>query len=147
MRWGLVAAALLTVTVQTSPTSGPAPLRVTFSATGAASAHWDFGDGTTADGVSVEHTYAAGRWTAAMTDDTGSTQTVAITAYGLTLRGPKTARYGRRATFHGAIGRGQHCAPRHGYCRLRSRSCRPRYPSRRLRACRQLQQPCAARPF
>lgn len=103
MRWGLVAAALLTVTIQTSPTSGPAPLRVTFSATGAASAHWDFGDGTTADGVSVEHTYAAGRWTAAMTDDTGSTQTVAITAYGLTLRGPKTARYGRRATFHGAI--------------------------------------------
>jgi PKD repeat protein len=60
MRWGLVATALLTVTIQTSPTSGPAPLRVTFSA-GGSSAHWDFGEGTSADGGSVEHTYAAGR--------------------------------------------------------------------------------------
>lgn len=103
MRWGLVAAALLTVTIQTSPTSGPAPLRVTFNAIGAASAHWDFGDGTAADGVSVEHTYPAGHWTATVTDDTGTTQTVPITAYGLTLHGPRTARYGRRVAFRGAI--------------------------------------------
>ena len=25
--------------------------------------HWDFGDGTSADGATAEHTYAAGRWT------------------------------------------------------------------------------------
>jgi lipoprotein-anchoring transpeptidase ErfK/SrfK len=107
MRWGLVATALLSITVQASPTSGPAPLRVTFNAGGAASAHWDFGDGTTADGVSVEHTYAAGRWIATVTaqaaDGTTSTQTVPITAYGLSLKGPAAARYDRRTVFRGAV--------------------------------------------
>jgi PKD repeat protein len=100
---GLVVAALLTATIQASPTSGPAPLRVTFSATGTSTAHWDFGDGTSADGGAVEHTYAAGSWTATVTDDTGATQTIPITAYGLTLRGPRNVRYGHRVAFHGAI--------------------------------------------
>jgi lipoprotein-anchoring transpeptidase ErfK/SrfK len=107
MRWGLVATAFLSVTIQTSPTSGPAPLRVTFHADGATAAHWDFGDGTAADGVAVEHTYAAGRWNAAVTsqaaDGSSSTQTVPITAYGLTLRGPTLARYGKRSVFRGAV--------------------------------------------
>ncbi len=107
MRWGLVVTALLSVTVQASPTSGPAPLRVTFSANGAVSAHWDFGDGTAADGVAVEHDYAAGRWNATVTaqaaDGATSTQSVPITAYGLSLRGPRAARYGRRAVFRGAV--------------------------------------------
>jgi lipoprotein-anchoring transpeptidase ErfK/SrfK len=107
MRWGLVLTALLSVTVQTSPTSGPAPLRVTFTANGAVSAHWDFGDGTAADGVAAEHTYAAGRWNATVTaqaaDGTTSTQSVPITAYGLSLRGPSAARYGRRAVFRGVV--------------------------------------------
>ena len=107
MRWGLVATALLSITVQASPTSGPAPLRVTFDAGGAASAHWDFGDGTAADGASVEHTYAAGRWNATVTaqaaDGTTSTQTVPITAYGLLLKGPAAARYDRRTVFRGTV--------------------------------------------
>ena len=88
MRWGLVSAlALLSVAPQATPTAGPAPLHVSFAANGAASAHWDFGDGSAGDGVAVGHTYAAGRWTATMTaqagDGTTSTQTVPITAYGL----------------------------------------------------------------
>jgi N-acetylmuramoyl-L-alanine amidase len=108
MRWGLVSAlALLSVTPQTTPTAGPAPLHVSFAANGAASAHWDFGDGSAADGVAVDHIYAAGRWTATMTaqasDGTTSSQTVPITAYGLTLKGPDPARYGRRAVFRGAV--------------------------------------------
>jgi N-acetylmuramoyl-L-alanine amidase len=107
MRWGLVATALLSISIQTSATSGPAPLRVTFNAGGAASAHWDFGDGAAADGVSVEHTYAAGRWNATVTaqgsDGTASTQSVPITAYGLSLQGPDAARYDRAATFRGAV--------------------------------------------
>ncbi len=103
MLWGLVVAALLTVTVQASPTSGPAPLDVTFTAGGTSTAHWDFGDGTSADGPTVEHSYAAGRWHAAVTDETGAMQTVTVTAYGLTLRGPHTARYGRRVVFRGSI--------------------------------------------
>jgi lipoprotein-anchoring transpeptidase ErfK/SrfK len=103
MRWGLVVTALLSVTVQASPTTGPAPLHVTFTATGTSSAHWEFGDGTSGDGTTIEHTYAAGRWTATVTDDTGSTQTVAVTAYGLTLHGPRRARYGGRTVFRGSL--------------------------------------------
>jgi PKD repeat protein len=95
MRWGLVATALLSISVQASPTSGPAPLHVTFNAAGATSAHWDFGDGAAADGLGVEHTYAAGRWNATVTaqaaDGTTSTQTVPVTAYGLSLKGPAAA--------------------------------------------------------
>jgi cell wall hydrolase len=112
MRWGLVATALLSITVQASPTSGPAPLRVTFDTGGAASAHWDFGDGTATDGVRVEHTYAAGRWNATVTaqaaDGTTTTQTVPITANGLSLKGPAAARYDRRTVFRGAVVPAEH---------------------------------------
>lgn len=102
MRWGLVVTALLSVTIQTSPTSGPAPLHVSFAASGSTAMHWDFGDGTSADGTNVEHVYAAGRWTATASDGT-TTENVAITAYGLTLHGPRVARYGRRTVFRGAV--------------------------------------------
>ena len=95
------------VSIQATPTSGPAPLRVTFTATDAAAAHWDFGDGASADGVTAEHMYAAGRWTATVTaraaDGTAATQSVAVTAYGLTLTAPNPARYGRRIVFRGAV--------------------------------------------
>jgi lipoprotein-anchoring transpeptidase ErfK/SrfK len=88
-------------TIQASPTSGAAPLRVAFTATSAV--HWDFGDGTTADGATAEHVYAPGRWTATATDSDASSQGVAITAYGLTLRGPRAAPYGRRTAFRGSL--------------------------------------------
>jgi PKD repeat protein len=112
----LVAAVLITapavsagraqVTVQATPASGAAPLHVTFTAADAVAVHWDFGDGASADGLTVEHVYAAGRWSATATtrsaDGSTATQSVAITAYGLTLSGPSPARYGRRAVFRGA---------------------------------------------
>ena len=119
MRWGLLllvavliaapaaGAARAQVTLQATPTAGTAPLRVTFTAAGVVGAHWDFGDGTAADGVTVEHVYAAGRWTATATttamDGTAATGTVVVSAYQLTLRGPRAAHYGRRALFRGAI--------------------------------------------
>jgi PKD repeat protein len=119
MRWGLVVLATLLiaaspagagrreVTIQATPAEGAAPLHVTFTANGASAAHWDFGDGTTADGVTVDHTYAAGRWTAIATaqtsDGTASTQTVAISATGLTLKGPSAGRYSQRVVFRGAL--------------------------------------------
>jgi PKD repeat protein len=83
-------------------------LHVTFAATGDAAAYrWDFGDGTSAEGRTAEHTYAAGRWTAILTAQSATgetaTQTAQITAYGLTLAGPNPARYDRRAAFRGAI--------------------------------------------
>jgi PKD repeat protein len=120
VRWGLACAlsylilvspargAAPLVTIQTTPPTGAAPLHVTFTAVGeAASYHWDFGDGLSADGRTAEHTYAAGRWTATLTAQSGggetTTQTATLTAYGLTLAGPSPARYDRRAVFRGAI--------------------------------------------
>jgi PKD repeat protein len=97
-----------TVSIQATPTAGAAPLHVALAATGDAAAYrWDFGDGTSAEGRTAEHTYAAGRWTATLTAlaATGetATQTAAVTAYGLTLAGPSPARYGRRAAFRGSV--------------------------------------------
>src|SRR5207302_6372100 len=88
------------VSVQATPLVGAAPLHVTFAGTGeATSFHWDFGDGSSADGRTAEHSYAAGRWTATLTASSPSgeptTQSVQITAYGLTLAGPNPARYAR----------------------------------------------------
>jgi PKD repeat protein len=72
VRWGLACAAALLILVpaaagapplaviQATPLAGAAPLQVTFTAAGdAASYHWDFGDGSSADGQAVEHTYAS----------------------------------------------------------------------------------------
>src|ERR671934_1647146 len=57
-----------TVTAQASPASGAAPLQVTLTASGdAVLYHWDLGDGASADGASVQHVYAAGRFTARVT--------------------------------------------------------------------------------
>lgn len=96
------------VTIQATPTAGAAPLRVTFSASsGAAAYHWDFGDGSVAEGQTTEHTYTAGRWTATLTsqsaDGTTATQTAQITATGLTLAGPAAPRYDRKVAFRGAL--------------------------------------------
>src|SRR3954466_2566756 len=119
MRWGLVVLAALLiaapsataarreVTIQATPTAGAAPLQVVFTASGASAAHWDFGDGTAADGVTVDHTYAAGRWTATATaqasDGSTSTQTVSVTATGLTLKAPSAGRYAQRVVFRGTV--------------------------------------------
>jgi len=95
------------VTIQATPAAGAAPLNVTFNAVDAVGAHWDFGDGSGADGVTAEHVYAAGRWTATAmvraADGSTTTQSVAITAYGLTLSGPNPARYARRTVFRGTV--------------------------------------------
>jgi lipoprotein-anchoring transpeptidase ErfK/SrfK len=97
-----------TFAIEATALTGAAPLRVTFTAKGdAASYHWDFGDGTAADGATVEHTFTAGRWTATATGRSASgetaTQSAAVAAYGLTLSTRNPARYGRAAVFKGAI--------------------------------------------
>lgn len=66
-----------------TPTSGTAPLPVSFDGSGSTDADgsivgwaWDFGDGATGGGASPSHTYdGAGTWTAVLTvtDDRGST--------------------------------------------------------------------------
>jgi L,D-transpeptidase catalytic domain/PKD domain/Putative peptidoglycan binding domain len=96
------------VTAQAQPATGPAPLAVTLTATGdAASYHWDLGDGTSADGAVVQHTYAAGRFTARVTATNAGGETaqatVVVTAAGLTLAGPRSGRYRQLARFHGRV--------------------------------------------
>ena len=101
-------AAAPAVTAHATPATGAAPLQVTLTAAGdAATYHWDLGDGTAADGAVVQHTYAAGRFTARVTatNALGETAqaTVAITATGITLAGPRSGRYQQLARFHGRL--------------------------------------------
>ena len=96
------------VTAQAAPASGQAPLAVTLTATGDAAAyHWDLGDGTSADGAAVQHTYAAGAWTATVTatgaDGETAQATVRVTASAVTLRAPRLVTYGRAALFRGRV--------------------------------------------
>ena len=96
------------VTATATPAAGPAPLQVTLTASGdLATYHWDLGDGATADGPSVQHTYAAGRFTARVTatSATGETAqaTVTVTATGLTLAGPRSGAYQQLARFRGRL--------------------------------------------
>lgn len=83
-----------------SPAAGRAPLAVTLTADRAV--HWDFGDGASADGATVEHVYAAGDWTATASDAEGSAQ-VRIHAESVTLASARTGSYGRAARFSGSV--------------------------------------------
>jgi PKD repeat protein len=96
------------VTAQAAQASGAAPLAVTLTATGdAATYHWDLGDGASAEGPVVQHTYAAGRFTARVTATSAGGETaqatVVVTATGLTLAGPRSGRYRQLARFHGRL--------------------------------------------
>jgi N-acetylmuramoyl-L-alanine amidase len=96
------------VSATASPASGPAPLQVTLTANGgAASYHWDLGDGATADGATVQHVYASGAFTARVTAGgaTGETAqaTVTVTSIGLLLAAPRVGRYQQKLRFHGRV--------------------------------------------
>ncbi|HET8754993.1 MAG TPA: LamG-like jellyroll fold domain-containing protein [Solirubrobacteraceae bacterium] len=81
-----------TAVIAGTPTSGPAPLTVTFSSAGSADPEggpltyrWDFGDGTTSTQANPSHTYAeSGAYTVRLTTSDGTLETVseplAITA-------------------------------------------------------------------
>jgi PKD repeat protein len=106
--WAAPAHAKPNVSVQATPATGQSPLNVTLTATGdAVSYHWDLGDKTLADGPVVQHQYATGRFTATVTgtaaDGTTAQASVVITSAQLTLRGPKLATYGKKATFRGRM--------------------------------------------
>jgi PKD repeat protein len=98
------------VTAAASPAAGPAPLRVTLTATGdAASYTWALGDGATASGPVVTHTYAAGRFVATVTA-TGSTGEVAqaqvavtVSRRTLVLAAPARADHGDAGALNGSL--------------------------------------------
>jgi len=96
------------VSVQASPANGPAPLQVTLTATGDAAAyHWDLGDGSTAEGPTVQHVYAAGAFTARVTATASAGETaqaaVTVTSIGLSLAAPRVGRYQQKLRFHGRL--------------------------------------------
>ena len=96
------------VSIQVSPARGAAPLQVTLTASGdLALYHWDLGDGTNAEGPSVQRTYAAGKFTVRVTatnalGETAQT-TATITSLGLTLAAPRIGRYQQKLRFHGRL--------------------------------------------
>jgi N-acetylmuramoyl-L-alanine amidase len=81
-----------------SAVAGAAPLTVTFTSSCGA-AHWDFGDGQSADGETVQHTFAAGAFTVVI----GTEKVADITSRALTLRMPKLVGYTHRLTFRGSV--------------------------------------------
>jgi hypothetical protein len=102
------AAAPPTVSIAASVKSGAAPLEVAFTASGdAASYHWDFGDGTAADGPSVAHAYAAGAFTARVTATSAAGETATaslrVLSYALRLRAHSIIGYGGHLKFSGRL--------------------------------------------
>jgi hypothetical protein len=97
-----------TVTAQATPATGAAPLPVTLTATGdGVLYHWDLGDGSAADGASVQHIYAAGRFTARVTATSATGETaqavVGVTSLTITLAAPHAGRYGKLLRFQGRL--------------------------------------------
>jgi L,D-transpeptidase-like protein/putative peptidoglycan binding protein/PKD domain-containing protein len=80
--------------VAATPLAGKAPLTVTLTAQCESGAYtWDFGDGTTAAGRTVQHVYRAGSWRPALTSDAGTETTGPVTSVSLTVALPPRVRY------------------------------------------------------
>jgi PKD repeat protein len=99
------------VTASAAPSTGVAPLRVTLTAVGDAAAYsWALGDGASAAGPVVTHTYAAaGRYVAVVTGTSSTGETaqaqveVVVSPRTLTLAGPRVTGYGEAGTLTGAL--------------------------------------------
>ena len=88
-----------------SAVSGPAPLLATFTAAGCGGSayHWDFGDGQTADGATVTHTFTPGAFTVTFSVDGSVVTTFAIESLALQLESPAVTRYGETGSIVGRL--------------------------------------------
>jgi hypothetical protein len=84
--------------------AGEAPLKVTFTATCASTTYaWNFGDGATAVGQTVTHTFRPGAWRPTLQTDTGVDETRAVTSIALRVSAPHRARYGRYIALRASV--------------------------------------------
>jgi hypothetical protein len=93
---------------QVSGLRGPAPFAVSFTASCAAAAyHWDFGDGSAADGPAASHTFGPGRFAVRLTltqpDGSTSAERISIDSLGLSLSVRRAGRYARPILFRGRL--------------------------------------------
>jgi lipoprotein-anchoring transpeptidase ErfK/SrfK len=93
---------------QVSSSRGPAPFAVSLSAScGGAAYHWDFGDGSAADGQTAAHTFGPGRFFVTLTvtqaDGSTTTERLGIDSLSLALSTRRSGRYGRPVLFRGRL--------------------------------------------
>jgi N-acetylmuramoyl-L-alanine amidase len=87
-----------------SVVSGAAPLTVTFTASCASATYaWSFGDGATAVGQSVRHTFRPGHWQPSLQSDTGAEPAQAVTSISLRLSAPHVAGYAKYVVLRAAV--------------------------------------------
>ncbi len=90
--------------VQLSAAAGKAPLSVTYTATcESGSYRWSFADGGTAEGRSVTHVFAAGRFGGTLQTDAEQTSLPQVTSAALALEGPVAADYRDAVVFSGRV--------------------------------------------
>jgi peptidoglycan hydrolase-like protein with peptidoglycan-binding domain len=90
--------------VAVSSDRGAAPLRVTFRATCESSTYrWRLGDGRTAVGATVRHTFGGGRFTPTLTTDSGVTRVRPVTSVALSIVAPRRADYGEKVTLRARV--------------------------------------------
>jgi lipoprotein-anchoring transpeptidase ErfK/SrfK len=102
--FGIAPAAQAGCGMVTSAVSGKAPLAVTFTASCASASYtWDFGDGQSAVGQTVQHTFAAGYWHPALTSDAGLEAAPPVTAITLRVHAPRRADYGAYVALEASV--------------------------------------------
>ena len=90
--------------VEATPTVGAAPLTVTYTAGCASGSYrWSFADGATAEGQTVTHVFAAGRFGGTLATDGEETPLPEATAVGFTLTAPQAADWGDAVVFAGTV--------------------------------------------
>jgi lipoprotein-anchoring transpeptidase ErfK/SrfK len=102
------AAAPPTVAASANVRSGAAPLSVVLTASGdAVSYRWDFGDGVSADGATVQHVYGPGAFTARVTGTSASGETatasVRVLSFALALKARTVVGYAQHLRFSGRL--------------------------------------------